>query len=201
MVARRGKILFRTAEGVHAVRLTTRDVHLLDGQHFFRDGWSYRELFALDFIRGLKSPPLDVPLARHEKIFLVVRLQSLLSELETQKDLISCDYSYNFDDDRKTRSSAGRSGFRVDGGYGYIDARPAGYCDLTVSDIGPNGRGRVVAIFDMRVRRQIETFDRGLLKIYSRKAQIGWFEEIEKLLKYLGRQSADTIEVMHSVDA
>lgn len=165
-MARKGSIVVRAAETSFPLSLTSRDIHLLDGRHFFRDGWEYRKLFGLDFFRGLKNPPLGVPLVTHDRKLLLIKLRDLLVEFETQKDLISSDYSYGFDD-RKGRFGGAESGFRVEGGYGYIEARPAGYCTLTISDVGPNGRGRVFAIIDMRVRRQYETLDRGMLKVYA----------------------------------
>ncbi|MDR3633542.1 MAG: hypothetical protein P4L84_06880 [Isosphaeraceae bacterium] len=200
-MARHGKILVRTVEATHSVALSTRDVRLLDGRYFFRDGWAYRKLFGLDFVKGLKSPPLEVPLVVHGRVLLLIQLRNLIVEFETQKDLITFDYSYSFDDNRDRRSSAGESGFRIEGGYGSIDARPAGYCDLTISEVGPNGRGRVVTIIDMRVRRRIETTDRGVLQVTARKATVGWFSELENLIAFLDQQSADTVEVLHTVEA
>jgi hypothetical protein len=198
-MARKGSILIRVADATHALGLSSRDIHLLDGRYFFRDGWTYRKLFGLDFIRALKSPPLDVPLLTHGRVLLLLQLRTLLVELETQKDLISFDYSYSFGDHRSRRSSGGESGFRVEGGHGSIDARPAGYCDLTISEVGPNGRGRVVSIIDMRVRRKMETLDMGMLTVYTRKAAVGWFEELDKLIGFLEQQSADAVEILHTV--
>jgi hypothetical protein len=196
-MGRKGSIVVRAAGASYALSLTTRDIHLLDGRHFFRDGWAYRKIFGLDFIKGLKSPPLGVLLVTHGRMLLLVRIRDLLVELETQRDLISFDYSYSFDDQRNRRCSGGESGFRVEGGYGFIDSRPAGYCDLTISDVGPNGRGRVFAIIDMRVRRQYETLDRGMLRVHSRKAAVGWFDKLPELIEFLERQSDETVEILH----
>lgn len=195
---RKGSIVVRAAGASYPLSLTSRDVYLLDGRHFFRDGWAYRKMFGLDFINGLKSPPLDAPLVTHRRMLLLLQIRDLLVELETQKDLISFDYSYSFDDQRSRRCRGAESGFRVEGGFGFVDARPAGYCDLTISDVGPNGRGRVFAIIDMRVRRQYETLDRGMLRVHSRRADVGWFDKLPELIAFLERQSDETVEILHT---
>ena len=129
-------------------------------------------------------------------MLLLVQLGELLVEFETQKDLISSDYAYSFDD-RKGRFGGAESGFRVEGGYGHIDARPAGYCTLTISDVAPNGRGPVFTIIDMRVRRQFETIDRGMLRVHARKASVGWFDKLPALIEFLEEQPDETVEIMH----
>jgi hypothetical protein len=126
-------------------------------------------------------------------------LQDLRVRLETQRDLISFDYSYSFEEDEpKYRRGGGMSGFIVAGGFGMIDVRPAGYCDLIISGVGPNGLGRDIAIIDMRVRREYDTLDRGKLRIHARKASVGWFDELDKLISFLSQQSAETVEVIHA---
>jgi hypothetical protein len=200
-VAKKDKMLFRVADGSSiSIAPSRRDIHLLDGRHFFHDV-EYRKLFGLDFIKGLQSPPpLNVPLLTHGRVLLIIRLQSLLVELETQKDLIAFDYSYSFGDDKR-RCGGRTGGFRVEGGYASIDVRPAGYCDLVILDVGPNGRGREVAIIDMRVRRQIETLDRGTLKVHARKAAVGWFDELAKLIEFLERESSESVEILHTTES
>jgi hypothetical protein len=197
-MGRKGVILVRAGETVHSVALSTRDVHLLDGQYFFRDDCSYRTLFGLNFLSGLKPPPLDTPLLSYNKYVFTIQMRQLLEELDTQRDLISFDYSYAFGDEKGSRHGARQSGFRVEGGFGSISVRPAGYCDLTVMDVGPNGTGRVHTIVDMRVKRQYPTLDRGVLRIYTRKADVGWFGELDKLILFLEQQSAKTVEILHS---
>ena len=58
--------------------LVPLDVYLLDGCHFFPDGYSYRKKFGLDFIRGLKSPPLDTPLVTHKTFSFLLDMRQLL---------------------------------------------------------------------------------------------------------------------------
>lgn len=194
---RKGSIVIRAAGASYTLSLTSRDIHLLDGQYFISGGWAYRKMFGLDFIKGLKSPLIGVPLVTHGRMVLLLQLRELLVELETQSDLISFDYSYSFDGQGKRRCSGAESGFRLEGGHGFISARPAGFCDLTISDVGPNGRGRNFAIIDMRVRRQYETLDRGTLRVHSRKAEVGWFGKLRELIEFLEDQTEDAVEVMH----
>jgi hypothetical protein len=114
--------------------------------------------------------------------------------LETQRDLISFDYSYKFDE---VPGGGMQGGFRVRGYGGTISVRPPGYCDLILLDVGPNGRGRVIEMIDMRVLKQIQTDDKGILRVHRRKAEVGWFTELEKLLQFLRKASGDKVEVLH----
>ncbi len=196
-MGKKGLIVVRAGNTEHAMSLTSRDVYLLDGQYFFKNGWRYRKMLGLDFIRGLKSPPLDVPLVSHKKYLLLDDLRTLLVQFETQRDLLSLDYSCGFDSEKHRSHGGSQSGFRVQGGFGTIDLRPAGYCDLTVMDEGPNGIGRIIEIIDMRVRRQYETLDKGLLKVYTKKATVGWFDELAKLIDFLEANPAEEVEICH----
>jgi hypothetical protein len=63
--------------------------------------------------------------------------------------------------------------------------------------VAPNGRGRVFIIIDMRVRRQYETLDRGMLRIYARKASVGWFDKLPALIEFLERQPGEAVEILH----
>jgi len=197
-MAKKGVIQVRTGAAVHAVSLSSRDVYLLDGWHFFRNGYSYRKKFGLDFFRGLKSPPLDTPLVTHKTFSFLLDMQQLLGEFDDQRDLISLDYSYAFGDEKGTRHGGAESGFRLEGGFGDISVRPAGYCDLTISSVAPNGRGRVHTIVDMRVKREYPTLDRGMLRVYTRKATVRWFEELDRLISFLEKQSAESVDIIHS---
>jgi hypothetical protein len=197
-MARNILILVRAGDAIHTLNPSTRDVHLLDGRYFFRDGWSYRKLFGLDFIRGLKAPSLDTPLVSHRRFNLLLHVRDLLVTLETQKDLIAFDYSISFGDDKSRRHGGGMGGFRLEGGYGSISTTPKGYCDMTISNEGPNGRGREIAIIDMRVRGEINT-DKGMLRVHRRKAAVGWFDELDQLIAFLERQSADSVEILHTL--
>ena len=54
-MAKRGLIIARSGNAQHAMSLSSRDVYLLDGKYFFKDGWRYRKLLGLVGIRGLKA--------------------------------------------------------------------------------------------------------------------------------------------------
>jgi hypothetical protein len=198
-MAKRGLIVVRAGNAEHAMALSSRDVYLLDGQYFFKNGWQYRKLLGLNFFRGLKSPPLDVPLVTHEQFLFLNDLQTLLDQFETQRDLITLDYSCGFESEKHRSHGGAESGFRVQGGFGAIDLRPAGYCDLTVSDVAPNGQGRVIEIIDMRVRRKFETLEKGMLKVYTKKATVGWFDELAKVISFLEANPVEEVEILHTV--
>jgi hypothetical protein len=155
-------------------------------------------MLGLDFVRGLShAPPTGVPLLTHKRTTFQLQLQDLRVQLETQRDLISFNYSYSFQDEPKCRHGGAMSGFTVDGGIGSIDVRPAGYCDLTIMNVAPNGRGRIIAVMDLRVRREYDTLNKGKLRIYTRKATVGWFDELDKLISFLRQQSTDRVELIH----
>ena len=135
----------------------------------------------------------------HQKFFLLLDLQKLLEQFETQRDLITLDYSCGFSSEKHRSYGGAESGFRVAGGFGSIDLRPAGYCDLTVMDMAPNGQGRIIEIIDMRVRRQYETLEKGTLKVYSKKATVGWFDELAKLIDFLETNPAEEVDILHTV--
>ena len=134
--------------------LTVRDVRLLDGTYFFPlnavcPATHYRALFGLDFVKGLDAPPRGEVLCKHRRPNLALQLKQLLNALEDQQDLISYSYQYRFSEEPECGSGAAT--FTVDGLAGHIDARPSGYCDLTLSEVAPTGRGRLVHIIDMWV--------------------------------------------------
>src|SRR5207245_8663074 len=120
-------------------------------------------------------------LVTHKRYPLILRFESLQRQLETQADLLSFSYSYEFSAEKGVRGGGGQSGFRIRGLIGSIDVRPSGYCDLTLSEIAPNGKGRIVEVIDMRARRKIETDDKGILKVHRRKEEVGWITEVPKL--------------------
>jgi hypothetical protein len=194
---RKGVTLFRCGHAEHRVELTARDVRLLDGQYFLEYPGSHRALFGLDFIGGLGAPPPGKVLRTYERIELHGRLTILLTSLEAQRDLISHDYLYEFEATKGQRKGGGEAGFRINGRHGLIRVHP-GFCDLTLSEIGPNGRGRTVQIVDMRAVGRIATDDRGELRVVRRKAETHWFDLLPALIGWVGAQSGETVEILHA---
>ncbi len=191
------RICFKCGSQECEINLTTRDIHLLDDSYFLENPRGYyRRFFALDFIRGLPNtyPPVNEPAALFEVYELLDALERLLVDFETCKDLISWNYSYQFADSKER--GGGTTGFSINGKVGSISVRPPGYCTATIIDVGPNGRGRLAEIIDMRVKKQLMT-DRGLLKIYRRRAQVSWFDELPKLINFLEEHSEETVEIIH----
>ena len=194
---RTGTTLFRCGGQEYPLVRSTRDVHLLDGEYFFHR-WDYRRIFGLDFLAGFPAPPLGKVLLTHKRGNLIIELTGLLNALENQRDLISYSYQYVFTDRPRERHGGGMSGFRVGGLYGLITTRPAGYCHVTLSEAAPTGCGRLVHIIDMRIKKQLQTDDRGTLKILRRKANVGWFPQLPLLIDWLTSQTADEVDVLHA---
>lgn len=198
----KGSSLFKCGGSQHEIVLTHRDIHLLDGKYFFgavNPGWHYKKLFGVDFIAGMGVPPTGECLRTFERWKLIEDLKALLVGLRTQEDLISYSYQYMFtspkDVHHKGMHGGAMAGVHVRGYSGIISVRPSGYCDLVLFQTGPNGMGRIVEIIDMRVRQQIETEDQGILKIRRRRADVGWFEELPKLINFLESSNSDTVEL------
>jgi len=193
-----GVVVLRCGDSDHEMPLSHRDVHLLDGRYFFPGGgWAYRQALGLDFIAGLGTPAVGVPLVKHPRGTLALLFRSLLATLEDQKDLLSYSYSYGFTTEPGRRHGGGQSGFRINGYSGSISVRPSGYCDLALSEVAPNGRGRIVEIIDMRVKKHLQTESEGSLVVHRRKAVVGWFELLPKALDFLERCSHVDVEVIH----
>jgi hypothetical protein len=173
-------------------------VHLLDGEYFFARSVSYRPLFGLAFVAGLGAPPLGEVLVTHRRFVLASQLENLAQALEDQRDLISWSYSFRFSEKPDSGGGGSVSGFQVHGLHGFITVQPSGYCHVTLSEVAPTGRGRLVEIIDMRVRKELATDNWGLLTIARRKADVGWFQELPRVIAWLKAQQAKDVEVLHA---
>lgn len=194
----KGSVILRCGGREHAIALSVRDVHLLDGRFFAPlTASGARALLGLNFVRGLGAPPLDQVLATHRRSVLASHLEDLLAGLEDHRDLLSYSYRVAFGGRPGSSGGGGVSGFRVRGLFGSVSCQPSGYCDLTLSELAPTGRGRVVEMIDMRQRRELATDDWGLLKVSRRAAEVGWYTQLPTALEWLTAQDGPTVEVLH----
>lgn len=192
------RVILRCDGLEHPLVLSSRDIHLLDGRFFAPLSTAgARSMLGLNFIRGLGAPPLNEVLVTHRRPVLQRNLQGLLSGFEDHRDLLSYSYRFAFGGHPESSGAGGVSGFRVRGLFGSISAQPSGYCDLTLSETGPTGRGRMVEILDMRGKRELETDTWGLLKIYRRTAEVGWFTQLPPTIEWLRERSGRDVEVLH----
>lgn len=193
-----GRVVLRCGQAEHQLVLSTRDIHLLDGRYFAPLGASmYRPLFGLDFVEGLGAPPLNQVLKTHRRSAFLSLLEGLLVALNDQKDLFSFHYQYRFTGQGGSEGGGGTSGFRVRGLFGFVSVEPSGYCDLTLLELAPTGRGRVVEIVDMRTRKELDTDDWGVLKISRRAAPVSWYDQLPSAIGWLKGQDARDVEVLH----
>jgi hypothetical protein len=194
-----GAVLFRCGGQQRRLALSARDVHLLDGEYFLRGGGTARALLGLDFVAGLGPPPTGQVLCTHQRIALAGHLQSLLEALRDQADLLCYSYSYRFASGPAAGRSGGggTSGFAVDGFSGHIDVRPSGYCYVTLLEVAPTGRARVVQVIDLRGRRELQTDDWGKVTVSRRKAEVGWFDALPPVIAWLKQQRAPSVDVLH----
>jgi hypothetical protein len=191
-----GTVVFRCGGSEVALPLSSRDIHLLDGEYFLRRTANYRKYLGLDFVKGLQAPPESVVLGNHKRVLLLSVLEGLHASLMDQQDLISFSYTFHFGG-KKERSGGGAvSGFRVGERFGCITVEPAGYCTMTLSELAPTGRGRIVQVVDMRLHTPIDT-DWGTLSVRKKPAAVGLFEALPPVLSWLGNQSAPDVELLH----
>jgi hypothetical protein len=191
-------VVLRAGDREHDLVLSERDIGLLDGRFFAPvDAALARPLLGLTSAGFLKPQPLGEVLVRHKRAVLLSSLESLLAGFEDCCELLSYSYGYRFSGRAEASGGGGVSGFRVGGLCGFIDTRPSGYCDLTLSDVAPTGRGRVVEIIDMRVRMQIPTDDWGVLKLSRRRADVGWCTQLPAAIDWLRRDSNPDVEILH----
>jgi hypothetical protein len=190
-------VLFRCGEQECALPLSLRDVHLLDSEYFFARSASHRELLGLAFVAGLGAPPLGRVLVTHRRSVLTSQLEGLAQALEDQRDLISWSYSFRFSEKPEASGGGSVAGFHVRGLHGFVTVQPSGYCHVTLSEVAPTGRGRLVEIIDMRVRKELPTDDWGVLSIGRRKADVGWFQELPRVIAWLKAQQGKDVQVLH----
>lgn len=82
---------------------------------------------------------------------------------------------------------------------GYVTVRPSGYCFVILSEVAPTGRGRLVQLIDVRQQAPLQTDDWGTLKVSKSKPQsVGWFDELPRLIQWLGVQETEEAEVLHA---
>lgn len=191
-----GTVIFRCGGSEVALPLSSRDVHLLDSDYFLQRTANYRKYLGLDFVKGLQVPPEGVVLATHRRAVLLAVLEGLHAALADQQDLIGSSYTFHFSGRRERSGGGSVSGFRVGDRFGSVTVEPAGYCTMTLSELAPTGRGRVVEIVDMRRHDPIDT-DWGTLSVRRKSAVVGWFQALPPVLSWLAAQTAQDVELLH----
>lgn len=187
-------VVFRGGGDERRIVLSARDVRLLDGPRFVAEHGHFRDVFALDFVRGLRVPPEGQVLVTHAREALVARLSQLLEALERQRELVSYSYGFRFSE-KPAFSGGGRvSGFKVRGLHGSVSVRPAGYCDVELRDGGFD----IVELIDLRIVRCLQTDDWGALTVTRRKADVGWFAQLPAVIDWLRVEPGPDIQVLHA---
>lgn len=192
------QVVLRCGEREHVLHLSNRDIHLLDGR-FFAPPQSARGrgFLGLDFVAGLELPPRNKVLITHSRKTLLSEVRALLSGFEDHRDRLGYSYRYRFSLRPGGGGGGSTSGFRVRRLFGFVSVQPAGYCDLTLSESGPTGVGRVVEIVDMRHRGEVETDDWGTLSVSRRAANVGWLTVLPSAIEWLEEQPDRHVEIMH----
>lgn len=178
------------------VSIGERSWHILDEDHFFKNGWLLREAFGLDFAAGLFKKPADGVLSTISANKLLLICKDAWFYLSRDEDLLSYTYSYEFGREKGVIHGACKSGFKVRDFCGSIDVRPAGYCTLELSQVSPSGHGRTVEILDLRIVKEIQTDDWGYLKVHRRKMEIDWYREMPRILEFCQKNKNGTIQVV-----
>lgn len=186
-------VVFQAGDDERRIVLSIRDVRLLDGASFVARHGRFRDLLALDFVRGLGVPPEGQVLATHPREVLLTRLTQLLAALEQQRELISFSYGFRFSEKPAFSGGGAVAGFTVRGLHGSVSVRPAGYCDVKLRGSGPG----IVELIDLRATGGLQTDDWGVLTVTRRKAEVGWFTQLPAVIDWLSGISAAAIQVLH----
>jgi len=182
------------------LELTDRDFGILTGPaYFLRDGLDFHQQLGVrentSVAQGMKIPAGSF-VRRNRALFRVVA-EDFLSTIQCDADLLRFDYSFRLTKGEKHKTRRGLTGFKVRGLDGYIDATPNGFCTLQLTAVSPLGRGRIAEIIDMRGREDIETDDKGMLKIYREPATLNWPRTLPSLVQWLGGQTCAEIVIHH----
>lgn len=178
------------------VAIGLRSWHVLDESRFFSNGAFLRKAFGTDFVAGLFKKPQDGVLKTISAFTFCMYCKAAWVDLVRDQDLLSYSYSYKFEHENGRTHGGGMSGFKVNEFHGSVSARPAGYCTVELMQISPSGRGRVVEIIDLRVIRQIQTDDKGYLRVQRRKMEIDWYREMPRILEFCEQNKEGDVKVM-----
>jgi len=184
LVAQNGELL---------VSIDERSWHVLDHPYFFRQGSLLRKAFGTDY-KPFKKKPKDNLLNSMPTSVFDLYCKSAYPDLLRDQDILPYAYSYEFERDKGKKHGGAQAGFKVRELSGFIDVRPAGYCTLKLSNVAPNGIGRVVEIIDMRISREIDT-NWGHLKIHRRAMKVDWYRELPRILKFCEQNKEGNLEV------
>lgn len=191
-------------DGTHSYALTfsDRDFSLLGGHPtFLKHGVEFIKMLGVyentSVAMDMKIPPGSKVVRKRGR--LQFWTQMLLHEIEECDDLLSFDYSFRLSKgEDKHRLKGQLTGFRVRGLAAQVDAQPRGFCTLTLSEISPKNHLRAVEIIDVRSRTEVETDDKGLLRIYRTPASHGWPSALSGLLEFLKSSKEDEVTVHHN---
>ena len=120
----------------------------------------------------------------------------LLQELTRDADLLSFDYSFGFPKFDKTRLKRFSAGFSIRGLMGFITAQPRGFCTLELKQGAPaKSPPRTVEMIDLRQRTEIETDDRGPIRIYKKPAPFKLIEPISQFVQFLKEHRCEDVRI------
>lgn len=179
-----------------------RDFALLGGPSIFMPQGNrfIRELGVFENTSVAKDMKIPAgSYVRRRRGNLLSHARGTLKYLERDADLLAYDYSFRLtkgEDRHKLKGHLG--GFNIRGLFGHVDGQPRGFCTLTLSEVSPTGIGRNVELIDLRTRREIETDDRGLLKIYRTEAEFGWLSPLCGMIEFLEASDAKEVTIHHS---
>ena len=190
------------AVSTYGLTISDRDFALLGGPELFmpHGGLFINELGVFtntSVAQDMKIPPGSH--VRRRRGNLLIHTRNMLSCLDRDADLLKFDYAFRLTKGEDRHRLKGRlGGFKVRGLLGNVSGQPRGFCTLELSEVAPNGFGRVVEVIDLRSHEEINTDDSGTLKVYRTEAAFGWLPALRGMIEFLKASDAAEVTIHHT---
>ncbi len=180
----------------HELTASIRDWKLLNGP-FFNEGLLFLDTLGVYKNFTVTKGIPDGSKAIANRFALCQIAEQLLAAVKRDIDLIQYNYSFYFTG-CSHKGSGAISGFKVDGYYGYLTARPQGFCLMELMESAPNGLTRLVGRIDVRNKKEVKTENWGILKLQKKRASVTWQNVLPPLIEFLEKSKSKTVVIYHN---
>jgi hypothetical protein len=123
--------------------------------------------------------------------------EQLAQAIETDRELPQYDYQFGFSSIPQQKNSAAMGVGTVGGKGAVISAKHPGQLYLELWEKGPDGKGRIVEVKDLRADPPVVTDELGTIKVYRRKNKVDWIPKLSQLIQFLRENHSDTVRIRH----